>query len=84
MFSYVPGLVKKYIYEIIKEKYHAHEVAIDRCASHLTAQRDAQDFMELVHAVYKSGFEDAVSQYKSELKKIGYNVKIVGHEKEGV
>ena len=72
----MPMVVKKHLHDLIRDKYFAHEAAIDRVAIHAMAQRDAEELMKLFNAVYEAGFESAVDGYKDQLKKMGYKVNI--------
>ena len=69
-------VVKKYLAEILMEKYHDHEAIIDRLAHLLSLPADAESFLRLVQVLYQKGFDHAISSYRDELEKLGYQVTI--------
>lgn len=75
------NLIKKYLYEILKEKYIEHEKFIDRICSTLAIQEDAQEFVKIIGDVYQKGYVLAVDQHKEALAKIGMSVKITSGDK---
>lgn len=74
--------IKKYLYEILQDKYLDNEKFIDRMASHLIMQEDAQSFVKLAGDIFERGYVVAVDQHKEALAKIGMNVKVVGSTNE--
>lgn len=69
--------IKKYLYEILKDKYVENEKFIDRMTNHLILQEDAQDFVKLAQNIFEKGYIMAVEQHKEALAKVGMNVRVV-------
>jgi hypothetical protein len=70
------NFIKKYLFEILKDKYAENEKCIDRMCQNLILREDAQDFIKLLSAVFQKGYVIAVDQHKEALSKIGMGVKI--------
>lgn len=70
--------IKKYLFEVLKEKYVENEKFIDRISAQLNLETDAQDFVKLCGDLFQKGYIIAVDQHKEALAKIGMNVKITG------
>jgi hypothetical protein len=71
--SYV---IKKYMADILKEKYPDNESIIERISSCLTTEKDAQAFGTLIGNVYEAAYKKAVSEYKDQLAKLGIEAVI--------
>ena len=63
--------VKKYLQEILKERYVRHQDIAERLAAAIVTQRDLQEFGNLVSDVYEVGFLRAVDEYRRLLKDAG-------------
>jgi hypothetical protein len=68
---------KRYLYEILKDKYPKHHDIIERIAANLQTEGDLQNFSALVIELFEMAYAKAVEDYKGELKKMGYKVDIV-------
>lgn len=68
--------IKKFLYEILKERYVENEKFIDRMCNDLRLQEDMQNFVKLINDSYQMGFLLAVEQHKEALNKIGLNVNL--------
>jgi hypothetical protein len=68
--------VKKYLYEVLKDKYTENEKFIERISSQLILQTDAQDFVKLAGDLFQKGYMIALEQHKEALAKVGMNVKV--------
>lgn len=73
--------IKKYLYEILKNKYAQNEGIIDRITSQLSLEGDSQDFIRLIGDIFESGYIIAVDQHKEALSKIGMKVTITNDNK---
>jgi hypothetical protein len=69
--------LKRYLYDILKDKYAKHHDVIERIASNLQTEKDLQNFSALVVELFEMAYTKAVEDYKGELKKLGYKVDIV-------
>lgn len=73
--------IKKYLFEILKERYAKNEKFIDRLASNITTKEDYGDLGSFITDIYEIGFLKAVAEYKEQFEKIGMKVNIVAEEK---
>lgn len=69
--------IKKYMFEMLKERYSKNERFIDRLASTVATKEDYESLGSLVADIYEAGFVRAVDQYKEQLAKVGMKVSIV-------
>ena len=68
--------IKKYMAEILKEKYPQNENIIERISNCLTTEKDAQEFGILVGNIYEAAYKKAVGDYKEQLAKLGIEAVI--------
>jgi len=68
--------IKKYLFEILKEKYGENEKFIDRICVGLTVEEDVTGFVKLVSDCFQRGFHLSVEQHKESLSKIGMKVNL--------
>lgn len=69
--------LKRYLYEILKDKYPKHHDIVERIGSNLQTEKDLQNFSALVIELFEMAYAKAVEDYKVELGKMGYKVDIV-------
>lgn len=69
--------IKKYLFEILRDRYVKNEKFIDRLASTITTNEDYESLGALVADVFETGFMKAVNEYKDQLAKVGLKVNIV-------
>ena len=69
-------ILKQHLFEILQERFLKHEELIERIGLALQTEKDLQLFGNLVADIYEVGYMKATSDYKQELSKLGYNVKI--------
>jgi hypothetical protein len=74
-------IIKKYLFEILKERYSKNEKFIERLASFISTKEDFESFGVLITDVFEIGFLRAVNEYKGNFEKLGMKVKIVPEEK---
>lgn len=74
------NFIKKYLFEVLKDKYAENEKCIDRICQHLILREDAQDFIKLFSDVFQKGYIIAADQHKEALAKIGMGVKITSQD----
>jgi hypothetical protein len=77
--SYV---IKKYIYEMLKSRYPAHEPIINRLSNLLVVPEDIEAFGKMIADTYEAGFIRAVEQYQSKLEEMGYKVNITSEKSD--
>lgn len=70
--------LKKWIMDILKDKYAPHDDIIERIAStSLVTDKDLQAFGQLILQVYECAYVKAVGDYKKEAEKFGLKINIV-------
>lgn len=89
----IPGVhnyeyvTKKYMFDLLQEKYHPNEKMIDRLTHSLMTEEDVKNFIQIVVDAFERGYLKAVNDYREQFRKIGYQVNIVAdtkpHSKEG-
>lgn len=72
--------IKKYLFEMLQERYEKNEKFIDRLAGVISNQEDYQALGTLVVDIYEIGFLKAVNEYKDQLAKMGLRVNVVPEE----
>lgn len=72
--SYV---IKKYLYDILGDKYPEDDSVIDRVAKSLVTSNDTEAFGKLVISLYEAGFMQAVRENKKKFEELGYKVNII-------
>jgi len=84
MHQQYPYVVKKYVFDILQERYSAYEEVLSRVTYHMTTEKDVREFCQMVADSYSKGYEKAVQDYKVKLRELGYEVAIVsGHSNAG-
>lgn len=73
--------IKKYLFEILKERYSRNDKFIDRLASSVSTKDDYESFGNLIVDIFESGFLKAVNEYKDQLAKMGLKVDVVPEKK---
>lgn len=73
--------IKRYLFEILQERYSKNEKFIDRIASTVITKEDYDGLGSFVTDIFEIGFLRAVNQYKDQLNKMGVRVNIVPEEK---
>ena len=73
--------IKRYLFDILKERYAKNEKFIDRLSITIATREDYEEFGKLVMDLYESGFMRAVDQYKEQFEKSGMRVNIVAEER---
>lgn len=69
--------IRKYMFEMLKERYSKNERFIERLASNVATKEDYDSLGALMADVYEAGFVRAVDQYREQLAKVGMKVNIV-------
>lgn len=73
--------IKKYLFEVLKERYGKNEKFIERMAATITTKDDYEDLGRLITDIYETGFLKAVNEYKDQFAKIGMRVNVVPEER---
>lgn len=74
---------KKYMFEILKSKYHKNDKIVERVLFFLNDD-DLKEFSSLVTDIYEAAYLKCVDDHKVSLEKIGYKVNVVPQSNDGV
>lgn len=69
-------VIRKHLFDILKDKYPAEDDIVDRIAKSLITQKDMEAFGSLIGSLYMAGFMEAVEQNKAMFEKLGHKVEI--------
>lgn len=69
--------VRKYLFEMLKERYSRNADYIERLSAGVTTKADYEALGSLMADVYEAGFVRAVDQYKEQLARMGMKVSVV-------
>lgn len=67
---------KKYLFDILQERYIDNEPMINRITHHLSSENDVRDLVKVVVDAFERGYMKAVADYKDQLVKLGYQVTV--------
>lgn len=68
--------LKKWLSDLLKERYVAHDMIVDRIGTCLTTDQDLTDFGKLVGDIYETAYKKAVADYREQFEKLGVTVNI--------
>lgn len=68
--------IKKYMFELLKERYSRNEDIITRVSDNITSEKDYEAFGKLAFDIYEKGFQEAIDQQKEQFEKLGLSVDI--------
>jgi len=74
-------VVKKYLFEMLQDRYGKNEPIIERIASMLPLEKDLEAFNKLMADVYEKAYHKCVADHKEQLAKLGFKVNIA--QKDG-
>lgn len=72
--------LKRWLAEILKDKYPKHDGIIERVGTSIVTEKDMQDFGSMITEVYELAYRKAVSDYREEFEKLGVKVSVVADE----
>lgn len=73
--------IKRYLFELLKERYSRNERFIDRLSSQIMTKEDYENLGIFITDVFETGFLKAMNEYKEQFEKMGMRVNIVAEEK---
>lgn len=73
--------IKRYLFELLKERYSRNERFIDRLSSQIMTKEDYENLGIFITDVFETGFLKAMNEYKEQFEKMGMKVNIVAEEK---
>ena len=68
--------LKKWLYELLKEKYPPHDTIVERISTSLATDQDVTDIGSLITQIYESGYLKAVADYQSQMEELGVRVTV--------
>ena len=68
-------VIKKYMAEILKDKFPIHQEILERLSINLVTANDLQAFGKLISDIYQTGYLKAINEHQELLNKLGYKVK---------
>jgi len=69
--------IKKYLFEVLKERYRRNERYVERLAATTVVREDYEGLSTLVADLFEVGFLRAVDQYKDQIAKMGFKIDVV-------
>jgi hypothetical protein len=69
--------IKRYLFEVLKERYARNERYIERVAASTLVREDYEGLSSLVADLFEAGFMRALDQYKEQIAKMGLRVDVV-------
>lgn len=69
--------IKKYMFDILQERYAKNENFIERLIGVLKTSRDSEEFGTFIVDVYETGFLKAINEHKEALEARGLEANIV-------
>lgn len=76
------GPVKKYLFEVLEEKYEKNDPIIDRIMNQFDMKSDIEAIVELFGDIYQKGYEVAFNQFKDEISKHNYLTNLLPPEEQ--
>jgi hypothetical protein len=73
--------IRKYLFEMLKERYAGNEKFIERLAGYVNTKEDYESLGRFITDVYETGFMRAVDQYKEQFVRMGIKVNIIPEDK---
>jgi len=77
-------VLKKYLFDILRERFPRNEDIIERVAAALVTQGDLQGFSQLIMDVFETGYFKSLNEQKEILTKAGIKVNVVSEVKSPV
>jgi len=74
--------IKKYLFDILKERYNKNEKFIERLSSQTLTKEDYENLGILIADIFELGFLRAVDQYREQLLKMGVKINIIPEKKQ--
>jgi hypothetical protein len=68
--------VKKFIHEILHERYFRHEQLLERVSHYLVTDSDVEQFSKFVSDIYETAYLKAIDDHKEALARHGLKATI--------
>jgi len=75
-------VIKKFMFEILKERYPKHEDFLERVGHFIVTDSDIEAFRKFIVDIYEIAYLKAVEDHREQLAKAGLKVKIVPEVKK--
>ena len=69
--------LRKWLSELIKEKYQKHDNIVERISASLVTNSDVSEFGLLITDIYETAYRKAVTDYKDQFEKMGVKINVV-------
>lgn len=69
--------LRKWLFEILKGNYPAHDGIVERLGTAIATQKDLDDFGKLIGQIYETAYRRAIDDYKHQVEELGLKVNIV-------
>jgi hypothetical protein len=69
--------VKRWLADLLKNKYPPHDTIAERVSSSLVTDSDLADLGKLIGEIYESGYRKAVDDYRAQFEKLGVKINVV-------
>ena len=76
-------VIKKYMFDLLQERYPKHDELLDRISSQLITKSDIEGFGNLVSDIYEVAYTKCAADHSEALSKKGYKATIVPGSPEG-
>jgi len=70
-------VLKKWLGELLKERYQQHDQIADRVAASLITESDLEQFGKLMTEIFDLGYTKAINDYREQFEKLGVQIKII-------
>jgi hypothetical protein len=70
-------VLKRFMWELLQDRYAKYDELIERICSALTTERDMTLFSEMCIELFEKGFLKSVNEHKEQLAKLGIKVEVV-------
>jgi predicted nucleic acid-binding Zn ribbon protein len=73
LFNPYQSALRKYVYNILQDKYGPHHLVVERIGHSLATDQDALDFLKMLAAIYETAYMKGIADFQTGLKKQGYD-----------
>lgn len=72
--------IKRWVLELVKDRYPPHDVILERLGTVLVTDKDLKDFGGLLTDIYQSGYMKAVEDYRAQFEKHGVKIHVTTNQ----
>lgn len=70
-------MLRKWLSDILKEKYQKHDNIVERISASLVTASDVSEFSSLVTEIYETALRKSVADYKEQFEKMGVKINVI-------